>query len=64
MDINKIKDKLLSIEQLPTLYYLVKWLLITALIGAIVGSISAYLDHLVVASWWFGNRFVLSLLWR
>ncbi len=42
MDINKIKDKLLSIEQLPTLYYLVKWLLITALIGAIVGSISAF----------------------
>lgn len=42
MDLKKIKSKLAAIEQVPSLYYLVKWLFICLLIGSIVGSISAF----------------------
>lgn len=49
MKIDKIKNFLSSIEQIPSLLYLIKWLFICTLIGAIVGSISAF--------------FVISLDW-
>ena len=37
-----IKNLLSKIEQIPSLFYLVKWLFICLLIGSIVGSISAF----------------------
>jgi len=49
MNIKNIKKSLISIEQIPSLFYLVKWIFICGLIGAIVGSISAF--------------FLLSLEW-
>lgn len=39
---NQLRSFLTSIEQIPSLLYLIKWLLICTLIGAIVGSISAF----------------------
>lgn len=42
MKIKNIKKLLISIEQIPSLFYLVKWIIICGLIGAIVGSISAF----------------------
>ncbi|MDO6758678.1 voltage-gated chloride channel family protein [Tamlana sp. 2_MG-2023] len=38
----KTKDFLFSIEQIPSLLYLLKWTLICAVLGAIVGSVSAF----------------------
>ncbi len=38
----QLRSFLTSIEQIPSLLYLFKWLLICTLIGAIVGSISAF----------------------
>ena len=40
--IPKIKKLLLSIEQVPTLIYLVKWVFICLLLGAAAGSVSAF----------------------
>jgi len=40
--IPKIKKFLLSIEQVPTLLYLVKWVFICLLLGAVAGSVSAF----------------------
>ncbi|MFI1743424.1 voltage-gated chloride channel family protein [Thalassobellus sediminis] len=40
--IAKIKKFLLSIEQVPTLLYLVKWVFICLLLGAVAGSVSAF----------------------
>ncbi len=42
MNKSKIKDALLSFEQIPSLIYLSKWLLICLTLGVIVGSISAF----------------------
>lgn len=42
MTLKSIQKSLRSIEQIPSFFYLVKWLLICLLIGAIVGSISAF----------------------
>lgn len=42
MKTSKIKRFLLSIEQIPSLIYLIKWVLICLLLGAIIGSISAF----------------------
>lgn len=42
MKIAKLKQVLRSFEQIPSLLYLVKWLSICTLIGAVVGSISAF----------------------
>ncbi len=42
MNKSKIKDALFSFEQIPSLLYLSKWLLICLTLGAIVGSISAF----------------------
>ncbi|RXG18032.1 H+/Cl- antiporter ClcA [Leeuwenhoekiella aestuarii] len=49
MNIDKLKRSISSIEQIPTLIYLFKWIIICTLIGAIAGSISAF--------------FLLSLEW-
>ncbi|MGO4912355.1 voltage-gated chloride channel family protein [Leeuwenhoekiella sp. W20_SRS_FM14] len=42
MNVSKLKTAFSSIEQLPALFYLLKWLFICTLIGAIAGSISAF----------------------
>jgi H+/Cl- antiporter ClcA len=42
MDKTKIKKLLLSFEQIPSLIYLSKWILICLLLGAIAGSASAF----------------------
>ncbi|MEC7783965.1 MAG: voltage-gated chloride channel family protein [Bacteroidota bacterium] len=49
MNLDKFKRSLTSIEQIPSLVYLFKWIIICTLIGAIAGSISAF--------------FLLSLEW-
>ncbi|WP_298364374.1 voltage-gated chloride channel family protein [uncultured Lutibacter sp.] len=49
MNISKIKNFLLSFEQVPTLFYLLKWIFICAILGAIVGSVSAF--FLVSLDW-------------
>lgn len=49
MNISKIKNLLLSFEQVPTLFYLLKWIFICAILGAIVGSVSAF--FLVSLDW-------------
>lgn len=49
MNTAKVKTFLSSIEQIPTLLYLLKWILICLILGIIVGSISAF--------------FLLSLEW-
>src|SRR5690554_4110756 len=42
MKIRNFKTLLSSIEQIPSLIYLIKWLFICIVLGAIVGSISAF----------------------
>lgn len=42
MNITKIKRFLSSFEQIPSLIYLFKWILICLILGAIAGSISAF----------------------
>lgn len=42
MNFYSLKKAFSSIEQIPTLIYLIKWLLICLLIGSLVGSISAF----------------------
>lgn len=42
MDITKIKNSLYSIEQIPSLIYLCKWILICLLLGSLAGSASAF----------------------
>ncbi|AUS06060.1 voltage-gated chloride channel family protein [Pseudotamlana carrageenivorans] len=49
MEKNKIKNFLLSVEQVPSLVYLVKWVLICLVLGVIVGGISAF--FLISLSW-------------
>ena len=49
MNLDKFKRSLTSIDQIPSLVYLFKWIIICTLIGAIAGSISAF--------------FLLSLEW-
>lgn len=39
---NKLKDFLFSFEQIPTVLYLLKWVLICLTLGVIVGSIAAF----------------------
>lgn len=64
MRIDKIKNFLSSIEQIPSLFYLVKWLLMCTLIGAIVGSISAFfllsLDW--ATNWRESHLWIIALL--
>lgn len=49
MKIRNFKTLLSSIEQIPSLIYLIKWLFICIVLGAIVGSISAF--FLVSLEW-------------
>ena len=42
MNKNKIKEFLFSFEQIPSLLYLSKWMLICITLGVVVGSISAF----------------------
>lgn len=42
MNKTKIKNFLLSFEQIPTLLYLLKWIFICLLLGSIAGSVSAF----------------------
>lgn len=64
MNIKTIKETLSSIEQIPSLVYLIKWLLICTVIGAIVGSISAFfllsLDW--ATNWREAHLWVIALL--
>ncbi|MBI9058989.1 MAG: voltage-gated chloride channel family protein [Labilibaculum sp.] len=64
MNINKIKKALFSIEQIPSLLYLVKWVFICLLLGAIVGSVSAFfLSSLEwVTNWRESNLWIIALL--
>lgn len=42
MTFEKFKQQLTSFEQIPSLYYLIKWLVICTCIGIVTGSISAF----------------------
>lgn len=59
MTLKRIRKSLSSIEQIPSLFYLIKWLLICLLIGSIVGSISAF--FLTSLEW--ATNFRESNLW-
>lgn len=59
MNIDKLKSSLSSIEQIPSLIYLLKWLLICTMIGAIAGSISAF--FLISLEW--ATNYRESHLW-
>lgn len=59
MNPKEFKRHLASIEQIPSLFYLVKWLLICAVLGVLVGSVSAFF---LVALDWVTN-FRESHLW-
>ncbi|PKQ44036.1 voltage-gated chloride channel family protein [Confluentibacter flavum] len=64
MDKTKIKKFLFSFEQIPLLLYLFKWIFICLLLGAIVGSISAFfllsLDW--VTNWRESHVWIIALL--
>ncbi|WP_067149750.1 voltage-gated chloride channel family protein [Pseudotamlana agarivorans] len=49
MEKNEIKDFLLSVEQIPSLLYLMKWVLICLVLGVIVGGVSAF--FLISLNW-------------
>ncbi|CDF81078.1 voltage gated chloride channel protein [Formosa agariphila KMM 3901] len=42
MKLEHLKKKLASVEQIPSLYYLIKWLIICTFLGIIAGSFSAF----------------------
>ncbi|PNW30171.1 voltage-gated chloride channel family protein [Formosa algae] len=42
MTLEDFKNKLTSFEQIPSLYYLIKWLVICTFLGLVAGSISAF----------------------
>lgn len=46
---NSFKDFLFSIEQIPSLIYLLKWVLICLVLGVVVGGVSAF--FLISLSW-------------
>ena len=64
MNIKTIKDYLFSLEQIPTLFYLFKWILICALIGSIVGSVSAFflLSLEWATNWREAHLWIIALL--
>jgi len=64
MNYNKLTKILSSIEQIPALYYLIKWLLICMFLGAIAGSISAFflLSLEWVTNWRESHLWIIALL--
>ncbi|WP_372756044.1 chloride channel protein, partial [Labilibaculum sp.] len=64
MNIHKIKNLLFSFEQVPSFLYLLKWILICLLLGAIVGSVSAFfLTSLEwVTHWREAHLWIIALL--
>lgn len=64
MNYNKLIKILSSIEQVPALYYLIKWLLICTFLGAIAGSISAFflLSLEWVTDWRESHLWIIALL--
>ncbi|MBJ6369387.1 voltage-gated chloride channel family protein [Snuella sedimenti] len=64
MDLTKIKNYLLSLEQIPSLFYLVKWIFICLLLGAIIGSVSAFflLSLEWVTNWRESHLWIIALL--
>tara|TARA_R110000868_G_scaffold30771_5_gene113476 strand:- start:3966 stop:5276 length:1311 start_codon:yes stop_codon:yes gene_type:complete len=64
MKINKIKSFLSSIEQIPSLIYLFKWILICALVGFASGSISAFFLFSLewATNWRESHLWIIALL--
>ena len=64
MKINKIKSFLSSIEQIPSLIYLFKWILICALVGFASGSISAFFLFSLewATNWREAHLWIIALL--
>jgi len=64
MDTLKIKKFLFSFEQIPSLFYLIKWILICLLLGALAGSVSAFfllsLDW--ATNWREAHLWIIALL--
>ncbi|GAA4237363.1 voltage-gated chloride channel family protein [Postechiella marina] len=59
MEKSKLKDFLLSFEQIPTLLYLFKWILICLVLGVLAGSVSAF--FLISLDW--ATNYRESHLW-
>ncbi|GAA3559520.1 voltage-gated chloride channel family protein [Snuella lapsa] len=64
MDLTKIKNYLLSLEQVPSLFYLIKWIFICLLLGAITGSVSAFflLSLEWATNWRESHLWIIALL--
>lgn len=64
MDKTKIKNFLFSFEQIPSLLYLLKWLVICLFLGALAGSVSAFfllsLDW--ATNWRESHLWIIALL--
>ena len=61
---NIFKDFLLSFEQIPTLLYLGKWILICLLLGALAGSVSAFFLYSLqwATNWRESHLWIIALL--
>ena len=61
---NKIRNFLFSFEQIPSLLYLLKWILICLVLGAIAGSISAFflLSLEWATNWRESHLWIIALL--
>ncbi|MEL0653056.1 voltage-gated chloride channel family protein [Algibacter sp. TI.3.09] len=61
---NEIKDFLFSFEQIPSLLYLLKWVLICLALGVLAGSVSAFflLSLEWATNWRESHLWVISLL--
>ncbi|MDO7138585.1 voltage-gated chloride channel family protein [Algibacter lectus] len=61
---NEIKDFLFSFEQIPSLLYLLKWVLICLTLGVLAGSVSAFflLSLEWATNWRESHLWVISLL--
>ncbi|MGO3183342.1 MAG: voltage-gated chloride channel family protein [Aequorivita sp.] len=61
---NKIKDFLFSFQQIPSLLYLLKWILICLTLGLFAGSVSAFFLFSLewVTNWRESNLWIIALL--